>query len=54
MIMMHKTKDKFQPKCERPFVVETVYLNGVYHLADSNGRMIMIPINSKFLKKYYL
>ena len=53
MIMMHKTKDKFQPKWEGPFVIETVYSNGAYHLMTSDGDLLMMPINDKFLKKYY-
>jgi len=51
--MTHKTKGKFQPKWERPYVVETVYSNGAYQLTKSNGDTLMIPINGKFLKKYY-
>jgi len=53
MIMTHKTKGKFQPKWERPFMVETVYSNGAYYLANPNGNTLMMPINVKFLKKYY-
>lgn len=53
MIMTHKTKGKFQPKWEGPFVVESVYSNGAYRLANPNGDVIMMPINDKFLKKYY-
>ena len=53
MVMMHKTKGKFQPKWEGPFIVETVYSNGAYRLANQNGEMLMMPINGKFLKKYY-
>ena len=29
MIMKHKTKRKFKPKWEWPFIVESIYLNGV-------------------------
>jgi len=32
MVMTHKTKGKFQPKWEGPFVVESVYSNGAYCL----------------------
>ena len=32
MIMTHKTKSKFQPKWERPFVIEIVYSNRAYRL----------------------
>jgi len=53
MVMTHKTKGKFQPKWEGPFVVESVYSNGAYRLITSDGDTIMMPINDKFLKKYY-
>lgn len=53
MIMMHKTRRKFQPKWEEMFVVETIYLNGAYCLINSNGNTLMAPINGKFLKNYY-
>ena len=53
MVMTHKTKGKFQPKWEGPFVVESVYSNGSYRLITSNGDTLMMPINGKFLKKYY-
>ena len=53
IVMAHKTKGKFQPKWEGPFVVESVYSNGVYRLITSDGDTLMIPINGKFLKQYY-
>jgi len=53
MVMTHKTKGKFQPKWEGPFVVELVYSNGAYRLITSDGDTLMMPINDKFLKKYY-
>ena len=53
MIMTHKTKGKFNPKWEGPYVVETVYSNGAYRLIDQSGNRLMMPINGKFLKKYY-
>jgi len=53
MIMTHKTENKFQPKWEGPFVIETVYSNGAYRLMTSDGDLLMMPINGKFLKKYY-
>jgi len=51
--MTHKTKEKFQHKWEGPFVVESVYSNGSYRLITSNGDTLMMPINGRFLKKYY-
>ena len=53
MVMTHKTKGKFQPKWEGSYVVETVYSNGAYRLTNPNGDMLMMPINDKYLKKYY-
>ena len=52
MAMTHKIKEKFQPKWEGPFVVESVYSNGAYRLITPNGDMLMMPINDRFLKKY--
>ena len=53
MVMTHKTKEKFQPKWEGPFVVESVYSNGAYHLITLDDNTLIIPINDRFLKKYY-
>jgi len=59
MIMTHKTKGKFQPKWEGPFVIETVYSNGAYRLMTAEGDLLMMPMimthktKGKFLKKYY-
>jgi len=54
MVKTHKIKGKFQLKWEGPFMVETVYSNGAYRQANPNGDKLMIPINGKFLKKYYI
>ena len=40
MVMTRKTKGKIQLKWEGPFVVEIVYSNGAYRLADPNGGML--------------
>jgi len=53
MVMTHKTKGKFQPKWEGPFVIEIVYSNGAYRLATPGGYTLMMLVNGKFLKKYY-
>jgi len=53
MIMIHKIIGKFQPKWEGPFVTETIYSNGAYRLITLNGDTLMMPINGRFLKKYY-
>jgi len=51
--MTHKTKEKFQPKWEGPFVVESVYSNRSYHLITPEGNTLMMSIDGRFLKKYY-
>jgi len=53
MVMTYKTKGKFQPKWKEPFVVESVYSNGAYPLITPYDDTLMMPINGKFLKKYY-
>ena len=53
MEITHKSKGKFQPKWEGPFVIETVYSNGAYRLTTMEGDVLMMPINGKYLKKYY-
>jgi len=53
VVMTHKTRGKFQPKWEGPLIIETVYSNGAYHLITLDGDTLMMPINSRFLKKYY-
>ena len=50
MVMTHKTKEKFQPKWEGPFVVKSVYSNGAYCLITSDDDTLMMPINVTFLK----
>ena len=51
--MTYKTKDKFQFKWEGPFMIETVYSNGAYRLTTPDSDILMMPVNGKFLKKYY-
>jgi hypothetical protein len=53
MVLNSKKNGKFQPKWEGPFVVETVYSNDAYRLVNQDGDKLMMPINGKFLKKYY-
>ena len=53
MVMTHKTKGKFQPKWEGTFIIETVYSNGANRLATPSSDILMMPVNGKFLKKYY-
>ena len=53
IIMTHKRKEKFQLKWVGPFVIESVYSNGAYRLITPEGDTFMMPINGRFLKKYY-
>src|SRR4051812_21506073 len=53
MEVANKHKGKFQPKWEGPFIIETVYSNGAYRLMTMKGNVVMMPINGKYLKKYY-
>ena len=48
-----QVKGKFQSKWEGPFVVESVYSNGAFRLITLDGDTLMMPINGRFLKKYY-
>ena len=48
-----KSTGKFKAKWEGPYVVDTVNTNGAYHLRDVDGVRQELPINGKFLKKYY-
>ncbi|KAM2957000.1 hypothetical protein FF2_024063 [Malus domestica] len=44
---------KWSPNWEGPFIVHKVYGKGAYHLKDRTGTVHRLPINGKFLKKYY-
>ncbi|KAB2598524.1 hypothetical protein D8674_021622 [Pyrus ussuriensis x Pyrus communis] len=44
---------KWSPNWEGPFVVHKVLGKGAYHLKDRTGSVHKLPINGKFLKKYY-
>ena len=44
MQITHKSKGKFQPKWEGPFVVEFVYSNGAYRLTTVEGNIRMMPV----------
>lgn len=48
-----KIGGKFEPTWEGPFVIHTVYQGGSYKLIDHEGKSPMLPINGRFLKKYY-
>ena len=53
MVFAHKSKGKFEPKWEGPFVIDKVFSNGAYALLNMEGDRCMLPINGKFLKRYY-
>lgn len=53
MILTHKSEGKFEPKWEGPYVVDQVYSNRIYALLNLEGDRCMMPINDKFLKKYF-
>ncbi|KAM1966173.1 hypothetical protein ACFX15_046427 [Malus domestica] len=44
---------KWSPNWEGPFVVHKVLGKGAYHLRDRTSLVHKLPINGKFLKKYY-
>jgi len=46
MVMTHKTKEKFHPKFHPKS-------NGAYRLIIPDSNTLMMPINGRFLKKYY-
>lgn len=50
--MSHKNKDKFKPKWQGSFVVETIYSTRAYRLINKDSDRMMMPIDDKFLKKY--
>lgn len=35
-------------------MIEYVYVNSGCHLTNHDGKLLMLMINSKFFKKYYL
>jgi hypothetical protein len=49
----HKTRGKFEPKWEGPYIVEQAYDGGAYQLIDCQVIRPMPPINGRFLKKYF-
>jgi hypothetical protein len=53
IVVTRKTKGKFEPKWEGPYVIEQAYDGGAYQLIDQQGIRPMPPINGRFLKKYF-
>jgi hypothetical protein len=53
IIITHKTKGKFEPKWEGPFIIEQAYDGGAYQLMDHQGIHAMPPVNGRYLKKYF-
>ncbi|CAO2036931.1 unnamed protein product [Urochloa humidicola] len=54
IVVTHKTKGKFEPKWEGPYVIEQAYDGSAYQLIDQQGERLMPPINGRFLKKYFV
>ncbi|XP_074277878.1 uncharacterized protein LOC141601488 [Silene latifolia] len=52
IITSHKPVGKFTSKWDGSYVVQEVYTNSAYKIADEDGVLIG-PINGKFLKRYY-
>ena len=53
IILTHKSKGKFEPKGEGPYVIDKVYSNGAYVVLTLEGERCMMSKNGKFLKRYY-
>ena len=53
MILTHKSKGKFEPNWEGPYVIDKVYSNGTYAVLTLEGEKCVMRINGKFLKRYY-
>jgi hypothetical protein len=53
IILKGKSRGKFEPKWEGPYIIEQVYDGGAYQLIDQEGLRPMPPINGRFLKKYF-
>ncbi|WP_204205928.1 hypothetical protein, partial [Mammaliicoccus sciuri] len=53
-ILSHrKMGGKFEPTWEGPFVIEKTYQGGSYQLINCRGERPMLPVNGRYLKKYY-
>ncbi|TQD95494.1 hypothetical protein C1H46_018906 [Malus baccata] len=44
---------KWSPTWEGPFIIHKVLSKSAYHLRDRTGLVHKLPINGKFLNKYY-
>lgn len=53
IIVTRKSKGKFEPKWEGPYVVTKVFTKGAYELSNTNGDCIYPCVNEKFVKKFY-
>ena len=52
-IMNKKSKGKFEPNWEGPYIIEEAYEGGSYQLITADGERPMLPINGRYLKKYH-
>ena len=53
IIVTRKSKGKFEPKWEGPYVVTKVFTKGAYELSNADGDCIYPCVNGKFVKKFY-
>ena len=51
IIVTRKSKAKFEPKWEGPYVVTKVFTKGAYELSNADGDCIYPCVNGKFVKK---
>ncbi|KAG2546243.1 hypothetical protein PVAP13_9KG043229 [Panicum virgatum] len=49
IVVTHKTKGKFEPKWEGPYIIEQAYDGGAYQLVDHQGARPCPPINGRIL-----
>ncbi|MGV8000520.1 hypothetical protein PJP08_29385, partial [Mycobacterium kansasii] len=53
IMVTRRTRGKFEPKWDGPYVVKEVYSNGAYRVANQDGQGVSIPVNARFIKRYY-
>ena len=44
---------KLKPKWKGPYYIHNVLKNGAYKLRTMDGKVLVVPINTQLLKKYY-
>lgn len=53
IIVTRKSKGKFEPKWEGPYVITRVFSKGAYELSNADGDCIYPCVNGKFIKRFY-